>query len=385
MKRLGLIINPIAGMGGRVGLKGTDGPEALQKALELGAVPEAETKARRALEKLLPIRDDVLIVTCAGEMGERVARQLGFATEVAYRPLEKAPPEDVRKGNAVAATSGRDTQAAARAIAACGVELLLFAGGDGTARDIVSAVDQALVVLGIPAGVKIHSPVYANSPGQAGQLARRFLADGDVPTGEREVMDIDEDAVRRDVLRPVLYGFLKVPLDETLLQSPKSPTPGSEAEAQRGIARDVVENMEPGVCYIIGPGTTTRAVMEALGLPCTLLGVDAVMDGRLMGRDLTERDLLACTERYPCKLVVTPVGGQGYLLGRGNQQLSGTVVKRIGKENLIVLATPGKLAQLGDRPLLVDTGDPEADRLLAGWHRVKIGYWREKAHPIAAG
>jgi len=113
--------------------------------------------------------------------------------------------------------------------------------------------------------------------------------------------------------------------------------------------------------------------------------VDAVMDGRLMGRDLTERDLLACTERYPCKLVVTPVGGQGYLLGRGNQQLSGTVVKRIGKENLIVLATPGKLAQLGDRPLLVDTGDPEADRLLAGWHRVKIGYWREKAHPIAAG
>lgn len=378
MQRVGLIVNPIAGMGGRVGLKGTDGAEVLQKALALGAVPEAGAKAARALERLLPIKDQLIIVTCAGAMGEAVAQQLGFATEVVYRP------QGTRDDGAFS-TTGQDTRAGARAIVESGVAILLFAGGDGTARDICAAVGEEQVVLGIPAGVKIHSPVYANSPAQAGELARRFLTEGSLPVGQREVMDIDEEAVRRDVLQTSLYGYLQVPLDETRLQNPKAPTEASEGAAQQGIAQDVVEGMEPGVCYIIGPGTTTRAIMQELGLPCTLLGVDVVKDRRVLALDVSERELLDVAEKYPCKLIVTPVGGQGYLLGRGNQQISGAVVKRIGKENLIVVATPGKLAALGGRPLLVDTGDPEADALLAGWHRVKIGYWLERAHRIEAG
>lgn len=387
-----MIINPIAGMGGRVGLKGTDGAEALQRALELGAVPEATTKAARALQNLMPIKDQLLIVTCAGDMGETVARELGFSVEVVYRPGHADSPAEngTRRQPPAGAdrwltTTGADTRAAARAIAAAGVELLLFAGGDGTARDICAALDGRQVVLGIPAGVKIHSPVYAHSPAAAGELARRYLIDDSVPVGEREVMDIDEDAVRRDVLKTALYGYLRVPLDETRLQNPKSPTSAAEQEAQEGIARDVAEGMEPGFCYIIGPGTTTRAIMHELGLPCTLLGVDVVMNGRVLALDVSERDLLELTETYPCKLILTPVGGQGYLLGRGNQQISGAVVQRVGKENLIVVATPGKLAELGDRPLLVDTGDSQADALLVGWHRVKIGYWLERAHRIAAG
>ena len=378
LKKVGLIINPVAGMGGRVGLKGTDGVEALRKALALGAVPEAPGKAARALEKLLPIKDQLVVVTCAGDMGETVALRLGFATEVVYRP-----PQRPATGGTIG-TTGEDTRAAARAITRRGVALLLFVGGDGTARDIYDAVGDAQVVLGVPAGVKIHSPVYANSPAAAGELARRFLTEGLVAVGEREVVDIDEDAVRSDVLRTALYGYLKVPLDDALLQNPKAPTAASEEEAQQAIAQDVVEGMEPGVCYIIGPGTTTRAIMRELGLPCTLLGVDVVMDRQVVALDVSERDLLQYTQQYPCKLILTPVGGQGYLLGRGNQQISGAVVKRIGKDNLIVVATPGKLAELRGRPLLVDTGDPEADALLAGWHRVKIGYWLERAHRIAA-
>ncbi len=427
-RRIGLIVNPVAGMGGRVGLKGTDGALALRRALELGAVPEAAGKASRALAKLTPIKEELIVVTCEGAMGEAVARELGFAVEIAYRPPSAAgpPPDSVparvlapasgpapaaapaaepaaepagepaaetaAQGDAghggkppLPATTGQDTRAAARAIAGSGVELLLFAGGDGTARDIFEAVGTEQVVLGIPAGVKIHSPVYANSPAQAGELALRFLTEGGVPAGQREVVDIDEDAVRRDVLQTALYGYLTVPLDETHMQNPKAPTAVTEEAAQQGIAEDVVEGMEEGTCYIIGPGTTTRAIMQALGLPCTLLGVDVVLNRRVLALDVNERDLLEYTEKYPCKLIVTPVGGQGYLLGRGNQQISGRVVKRIGKENVIIVATPGKMAELRGRPLLVDTGDAEADAMLAGFHRVKIGYWLERAHKIAPG
>lgn len=394
MRRVGLIVNPIAGMGGRVGLKGTDGTDAVRRALQLGAVPEAAAKTVRALEKLVPIKEELLIVTCAGEMGETAARQLGFATEIVYHPQAAGASDDgAGEGDVTTpsadrrgpATTGEDTRSAAKAIADRHVELLLFAGGDGTARDVYEAVGNEQLVLGIPAGVKIHSPVYANSPGQAGELALMYLTEGNAPVGEREVVDIDEDAVRRDVLQTALYGYLKVPLDEAFMQNPKAPTSVSEEAAQRGIADDVVESMEADTCYIIGPGTTTRAIMQALDLPFTLLGVDVVMNGQVLGLDVTERDLLHYTDKYPCKLILTPVGGQGYLLGRGNQQISGEVVKRIGKDNLIVVATGDKMAELRDRPLLVDTGDPEADNMLAGYHRVKIGYWFETAHTIAAG
>lgn len=396
VKKVGLIVNPIAGMGGRVGLKGTDGADALREALELGAVPEAPAKTVRALEKLVPIKAELLVVTAAGDMGETAAQQLGFATEVVYRPPATddlsgpvgnatTPAETSADDRSVPATTGDDTRAAAKAIVGHGVELLLFAGGDGTARDMYEAVGDAQVVLGIPAGVKIHSPVYANTPGQAGELALQFLTGDNIAVGEKEVVDIDEDAVRRDVLQTALYGYLRVPLSEMFMQNPKAPTAVSEEAAQQGIAEDVVESMEPDTCYIIGPGTTTRAIMQELGLPFTLLGVDVVMNGEVLGLDVTERDLLRYTDLYRCKLILTPVGGQGYLLGRGNQQISGEVVKRIGKANLIVVATTGKMAELRNRPLLVDTGDPEADAMLAGYHRVKTGYWFETAHTIKAG
>lgn len=384
MKKLGLIVNPIAGMGGRVGLKGTDGTEALRKALELGAKPEAEEKTARALEKLLPLRDELVIVTCSGVMGENVARRLGFTTEAAYSPRGDVGT-GAGSGDSVTGSTAEDTRAAARAIAERGVDLLLFAGGDGTARDIYEAIGDRQLVLGIPAGVKIHSPVYANSPRQAGELALLYMTGRSTSAGEREVLDINVDAVRRDVLETSLYGYLRVPLSETYIQCSKLPTAVSEQTAQNDIAADIVENMEEGTCYIIGPGTTTRAIMQALGLPFTLLGVDVVLNRRLAARDVSERELLHYVETYPCKLVLAPVGGQGYLLGRGNQQISAQVVKKIGKDNLIVVATSEKLLALQGRPLLVDTGDPAVNAMLAGYHRVKTGYHMDAMHRIEAG
>lgn len=401
VKKVGLIVNPIAGMGGRVGLKGTDGSDTLRQALALGAAPEATAKTVRALEKLTPIKDELLIVTCAGAMGETAARQLGFALEIVYRPPVSAGTDedakagtsangDARSGSAIGdtktvASTGEDTRAAAKAMADRNVDLLLFAGGDGTARDIYESVGNELLGLGIPAGVKIHSPVYANTPAQAGELALLYLTGRSTEVGEREVVDIDEDAVRRDVLQTALHGYLKVPLSATFMQNPKAPSPLSEQDAQLAIAEDVVDNMEQDTCYIIGPGTTTRAIMQTLGLPFTLLGVDAVMNRQVLGLDVSERDLLGYVEGYPCKLVLTPTGGQGYLLGRGNQQISGDVVKKVGKDNVIVIATGDKIQQLRRKPLLVDTGDSAADNMLAGYHRVKTGYWLETMHRIEAG
>lgn len=380
VKRIGLIVNPIAGMGGRVGLKGTDGADTLRRALALGAAPEATDKARRALQKLTSLQDELVIVTCGGAMGESVARALGFTTEVVYRPGTAGEVDEL-----VIASTDEDTRAAAKLIVEQGVQLLLFAGGDGTARDVYESVGTEQVVLGIPAGVKIHSPVYANTPRQAGELALLYLTGQMAEVGEQEVVDIDEDAVRRDVLQTTLYGYLRVPLNETFMQNPKAPSALTERDAQTAIAHDIVDHMERDVCYIVGPGTTTRAIMEALSLPCTLLGVDVVLNRQLVGRDVAERDLLQFAANYACKLILTPTGGQGYLLGRGNQQISGSVVRKIGKDNIIVVATEDKLRQLRGKPLLVDTGDREADEMLAGFHRVKTGYWLETMHRIEAG
>ena len=357
-RRIGLIVNPVAGMGGRVGLKGTDGALALRRALQLGAVPEAAGKASRALAKLTPIKEELIVVTCEGAMGEAVARGLGFAVEIAYRPPSAAgPPPDSVPARVLAPASGPAPAAAPAAEPAAERGETGRPGRRRPRRETAAARDhrpghprrgpghrrkrrRAAAVcrrrrhgpghfrsgghgagrLGHSRGVKIHSPVYANSPAQAGELALRFLTEGGVPAGQREVVDIDEDAVRRDVLQTALYGYLTVPLDETHMQNPKAPTAVTEEAAQQGIAEDVVEGMEEGTCYIIGPGTTTRAIMQALGLPCTLLGVDVVLNRRVLALDVNERDLLEYTEKYPCKLIVTPVGGQGYLLGRGNQQ-----------------------------------------------------------------
>lgn len=365
MRKLGLIVNPIAGLGGRVGLKGTDGPGIAERALALGAVPEAPDRAQRALHALSPLRDRLLVLTYAGAMGEQVARACGFRVELLGAPRgEETCPEDTRD--------------AAQKAWEEGVELLLFCGGDGTARDICEAAGTGLVVVGIPAGVKMHSAVFATTPERAGEVARRYLEGEIGVVVEAEVMDIDEKAFRRGEVHAHLIGYLKAPRARTGLQGAKVATLPSERYVQQAIAARMAEDMKPGVLYLIGPGTTTKAVLEALGLTGTLLGVDAVQDGKLLGTDLSEGEILSLL-RGPTNVVVSPIGGQGHILGRGNQQLSPRVIRAAGgKQALVVLATPGKLATLRGRPLMVDTGDPALDEELVGYVAVITGY-REQA------
>jgi predicted polyphosphate/ATP-dependent NAD kinase len=372
MKRLGLIVNPVAGMGGRVGLKGSDGAEALRKARELGATPVSPERAVEALRRLSPLRDQIEVLTYPSEMGEDEAREAGLSPRVIG---EIAPGE----------TTSADTRAAAKAMLNAGVDLILFAGGDGTARDICESVGSRVPVLGIPAGVKIHSAVFAITPASAGDLAVRYLRGEVTSLHEAEVMDIDEEAFREGRLSASLYGYLLVPHEEALLQGSKEASTAQEQLTLEAIAADVVEEMDADTLYIVGPGSTTKAITDRLGVGKTLLGVDVLRNRRLIAADVNESQILRLIEGRTAKIIVTVIGGQGFILGRGNQQISPRVVRAVGKENIIVVATPSKLASLGGRPLLVDTGDEALDRELSGFIRVVTYYRRRVVYRVRGG
>ncbi len=370
MKKIGLIVNPVAGMGGKVGLKGTDGPEIVEKARAMGARAESADKAAIALQVLSAGKNELELLTCPGAMGEEVARRCGF---------------DPRVISGISAqTTADDTEKAAREMANLGVDLLIFAGGDGTARNIYNALGEnsTLPAIGIPAGVKIHSAVYATTPRNAGELAVQFLKDAGLPLRRAEVMDIDEEAFREGRLSARLYGYLQVPCAGDLMQHLKIGGAETEASVLEAIAESVVEKMEQDVVYIIGPGSTIGPVMNKLGLDNTLLGVDVVLNGKLLAKDVNEKQLLDLIKGKRAKIVVTVIGGQGYIFGRGNQQISADVIRQTGKENIIVVATREKIFSLESGHLFVDTGDEVVNKMLCGYIKITTGYNEELLYRV---
>jgi predicted polyphosphate/ATP-dependent NAD kinase len=313
------------------------------------------------------MKDDIELITYPYDMGEEEAEESGFRPTVIG---------SITRGE----TTSFDTHRGAKEMAALNTDLLLFAGGDGTARDIYDAVGNMVVVLGIPAGVKIHSAVYAINSLMAGELAVMYPKSFTSLLCEAEVMDIDEKVFREeDRVSAKLYGYLKIPCDRNMTQSPKEANCGGEQEAatMRAIAERVVDEMEEDWLYIIGPGTTTRAIMERLGIPKTLLGVDVVGGKKIVANDVNETQLIRIMEGKKAKIIVTPIGGQGYIFGRGNQQISPEIIRRVGSDNITVIATPRKIYSLMLRPLLVDTGEEEVDQLLRGYRKVVTGYREE--------
>lgn len=372
-RKIGLIVNPVAGLGGRVGLKGSDGEEIQRRARALGAKPVAPARAVEALKQLFTIRDKIEIITYPYEMGEEEARECDFEPTVIG---------SITRGR----TTANDTKNAAREMLKLQVDLILFVGGDGTARDVYEAADLKVPALGIPAGVKIHSGVYAINPKKAGELAVKFLREG-ASLREAEVMDIDEDAFRKGRVSARLYGYLRVPYERSLVQQVKcgSPTTLDEKMSQEIIAEYVVEQMDDNYYYILGPGTTVRAITDKLGIEKTLLGVDMINKGKIVAMDLNEEQLLKLIEYKKVKTIVSPIGGQGYIFGRGNQQISPTVIRKVGRGNVIVIASHNKLSSIGlDQPLLVETGDDEVDKMLSGYIRVITGYKEEVVIKVIA-
>ena len=368
--KLGFIVNPIAGMGGKVGLKGTDGEEILEKALSLGAIPESPDKAKKALEVLLPLKEELEIYTYPGEMGEDEALSLGF------KPIVLGDKKDKY--------TSTDTEDAAKKMVEKGVELILFAGGDGTARNIYNAIGTSVPVIGIPAGVKIHSAVYASHPRAAGEVVRKCLVGEEMETVEAEVMDIDVEAFREGVVTARLYGYMNIPLEPTLVQATKSPGIASDEGSLDGISDRIIEDMEKALdtFFIIGSGTSTRPIMEKMNLANTLLGIDIVKNKELIASDVNEKQILDIIENNKAKIVVTVIGGQGYIFGRGNQQISAEVIKRVGKDNVIIIAPKSKLLSLEGRPLLVDTGNDEVNQMFNGYMKVYTTYYAEAIEKV---
>ncbi len=357
--RLGFIINPFAGLGGAVALKGSDG--MAETALALGAVPMASQRAEYALLELLPLREHLVIVTVAGAMGADLAEKLGFTIEM----LNWQP--------AVPSTAS-DSEVAAAQLSQLGIDLLLFAGGDGTARNICNSVKPSTTVLGIPAGCKIHSGVYAITPQAAGKVVAKMVRGELVSVQEAQVMDIDEVAFRSGTVRAKRYGEMQIPAELRYVQSVKTAGKESEELVLDDLAAYFVSQMEDDVRYIMGSGSTVAAVMAELNLPNTLLGVDVVENGEVIASDVTAAELLKLVDGFDCRLVITLIGGQGHIFGRGNQQLSPAVIRKIGREHICLLATKSKIQQLGGRPLISDSGDPSLDQELQGMLRILCGY-----------
>ncbi len=366
MRRIGLIVNPIAGMGGSVGLKGTDG-ELYQKALELGAEPVTPDRTGQFLSRL-ERKDEIELLVAPGRMGRDHVNDL----DVPFTVVGETGDE----------TSAEDTKRIARQMVERGADLLVFIGGDGTARDVYDAIDSRIPVVAVPGGVKVYSSVFAVNPRAAARIVDAFVEDGGVT--EQEVLDIDEDAFRDDRLASKHYGYLLVPEEPRFLQHGKlaSTRSPSVEGSKREIAAFIVEEMAPETLYLLGPGTTVKAITDALNLSKTLLGVDAVFGREQVGEDLNERGILDLFNGYPERaLIVTPVGGNGFIFGRGNKQFAPQVIRQVGTRDIQVIATRQKLEPLDC--LRVDTGDLDLDQMLSGWRTVIVGYRESRMMKVA--
>lgn len=370
--KLGFIVNPIAGMGGRVGLKGTDG--VLEEAIARGAKPVAPKRAVEFLEKLKEnmATTPFQILTCPKTMGEEEAEDADLPVQV----LSMTCKEE---------TTAEDTKTAVKMMTRAKVDLIVFVGGDGTAKDIFDAMQDngETHVLGVPSGVKMYSGVFAVNPSDAVEVVIAFAKD-EAEITEFEVMDADESAIRNDAFVVRLHGFLKGPFLPMRIQGSKqvSPETVDERENQTAIARFIIEEMTPEATYILGPGTTVKRFADLLGVEKTVLGVDVYKNGKVV-LDVDEKRILKEIEDWQnVWIVLSPIGHQGILLGRGNQQISPEIVKRVGKQRTIVAATKGKLQGIEEGVLRVDTGDVDVDRMLKGYIRVATDYREWRLMPV---
>ena len=372
MLKIGLIINPIAGMGGRVGLKGTDGENTYAEALERGAKPVAEESMLRCIQSFLTHFDPALnihFLVCRPSMGS-------IKVESILRSIENVRlTHCFNTGSRL--TTAMDTKNAVLKMTEEGASLICFAGGDGTARDLLCGIkssrgDVTPMLLGVPAGVKMHSSVFALSPRVAGEILAAYVG-GKTTPGEREIMDIDEENYRRGILTAKLYGYVSVPILGGMVQHSKSARLVDEKREKKGIAEEIAHNIEKDKqnIYFLGAGTTVFAVKKRLGIDGSILGVDAVRERKMIGKDIWDEQMLEMLKGSSGKIILSPIGRQGFLLGRGNQQFSPRILRKVGIHNIRVISTRGKLDEI--KNMIIYTGDRALDELFPKFMKVLLG------------
>lgn len=378
--KIGFVINPLAGMGGSVALKGSDGQNIVEEARVRGAVPQSESRAEICLHHITESSlHNLSFLTAAGEMGANLLQSLHFNMQTVYCP-----------GRDDEQTSAIDTKAAVEEFLQSSVDLIVFTGGDGTARDVLDVLEQApkpVPVIGVPAGVKIHSAVYALTPKHAGELIDLLLQGVPMSVQDAMVMDLDEEAFRKGKVNAKCYGYLPVPVDDTRMQLIKQGGLNHHDIAVQDIATDIIERMEDDVVYLVGSGTTTAEIMNQLMLDNTLLGIDAVCNQQLLASDVDEQAILELMEQHKVRIIITIIGGQGHIFGRGNQQFSSEVIRCLvenqsHRENILLVATNEKLRSLNGRPMIADTGDEQLDQQLQGLYSVITGYQQRTLYRV---
>jgi predicted polyphosphate/ATP-dependent NAD kinase len=373
--KLGLIINPYAGIGGSVALKGSDGDEIRTQALALGAEARALSRVERCLAMLQEFTSDIHIYCFAGDMGETSAKVCGFdCTLVGHAQSNPS--------------NAQDTLAATKALIKESVDIILFVGGDGTARNIADALQQAgaeqQVVLGVPSGVKMHSGVYAITPEAAGEILLCLLKKQLVNVQACDVRDIDEAAFREGKVKARMYGSMYAPLLPQFLQQVKNSGAAQDELVKLDIANYLIDNLLDATLYIVGPGSTTKIFLEQLDVEGSLLGVDVILNRELIAADVSAQQLrnLIANHDGDVQLIITAIGGQGHIIGRGNQQLSPDILRAIPRQNIHIIATKEKILSLQNRPLLVDSNDPDLDKSFSGYQSVLVGYDEFVLYPI---
>lgn len=361
--RIGLIVNPVSGIGGPAGLGGSDGNETQAEAMARGSVPRSGARAERLLRALSRLGVYAEVFTARAEMGEDAVHSAG------WKPTLVLPMPELGRPTTAADTIRIAAELRHR------VDVIVFVGGDGTARDVLAGTDEQVVLLGVPAGVKMHSDVFARSPeAAAGVIA---ASNGASVSHPAEIVDIDEDARRNGHLNSRIYGRARVLGRRGSTQGGKIGSTAETGEQLGGCAAEVKSRIDPEAVVLFGPGTTVRRVSEAMGFESTLLGVDAMIGGRLVGRHCSADELERLTAGRRVQLVVSPVGGQGFILGRGNQQIDARVLARVNADDLIIVCTSAKLGDLSGGPLWIDAQDMVLSERFSGPRRVIVGRHHE--------
>jgi predicted polyphosphate/ATP-dependent NAD kinase len=365
ISKIGFIVNPVAGMGGKVGLKGTDG--VLNKAIKLGAKPIAPDKAIETIKEFISnhSKNQIQWLTCSGEMGENELKKAGIKTiDIIYRPAENI-------------TTANDTKNACKIFLEKKVDLIFFCGGDGTARDIFKIIKNKVPILGIPSGVKMHSGAFGITTSASAMMLHEFVKQH-LTIGDVEIMDLDEERYRKGEWNIKLFGVAKGIVEPTYVQVGKTSFESiSDNDIKDELAEHILDEIEQNTDYLFlfGSGGTIDYITKKLEIKNSLLGIDAVYNKKVVGSDLNEMGILNILKKYQkVKLILSPIGAQGFILGRGNLQLSPKVIKKIGLDNIIIISTPSKLASTPE--IRIDTGDKELDKLFSEkeFMMIVIGY-----------
>lgn len=351
MTLVGLLVNPDAGLGGKLGFKGSDG--RAEQARSAGAEDRSGPRMRQTLQRLMELgAENLEFLACEGRMGDVWI------------------PEDIEGVSNISGaepSNADDTKLAVRGMVERGIDLLLYAGGDGTTRDIISILQEMsredLPLIGVPSGVKMHSGCFAATPSAAAEVLHAWL-NGDLLVANTEVMDLDEEAYLRGEWKVRLFAEAMTPAAPRWMQGAKQRVEASdESEIIEGIADHVGEMMEenPNLMIVWGSGGTLRRMAKHLGIEKTALGIDIVKGGKIIVEDTNESVLIENLSSHDGEsmILLSPMGGQGFLIGRGNLQISPSVIRLVGIDGVLGIATPAKLLTLTS--LRIDSGDASLD------------------------